>query len=280
MKKNVLVLWVFFVGLSFAKGQVQVVQMPSSGFHYPVENVWNVNLINPFQKSISTRATAVILLQGRRIVELESTPFVIEKGVNNLSPLTLGTKKINFLDGDIREIVEITNSLPEGSYTVCLKFYCLRSDCHGITETVFHNSSDACMTISVQPPTPLLLAYPEDEAKLKITRPVLTWIPPMPIAMSSNLTYKLTLTEKRQEQSKIDAIKRNRPLLQQDGISLTTLSYPVEMEELEAGKHYAWQVEAWVGRTKVGTSEVWEFEIEEDSFHYEVVPKNQSYIDF
>jgi hypothetical protein len=42
------------------------------------------------------------------------------------------------------------------------------------------------------------------------------------------------------------------------------LPYPPELEDLEVGKQYAWQVEAILGETPVQTSEVWEFEIVEE----------------
>lgn len=286
MLKNSVTLLVFLITTAlYSVAQVQVIQRPANPFQFEVEDIWNLDLVSPYTQSFQAKAKAVIKSSdGKTVVELQSANFTIKSGYNSLSPTSLGTIRKNYFNNDIQEIEEITGSLPAGSFKLCVQFSCVKQDCDGLNEIPFGYELFDCIDLILNPPTPLLLAYPEDQAKLSITRPVLTWIPPMPIAMSTNLTYSLVLTEMRKGQSKMDAIKRNRPLIFQDNIPTTTLPYPMDMDELEKGKLYSWQVEAWVGRTKVGTSEVWEFEIEEKkeepenpiSFH----PKNKKDLDF
>ena len=263
-KKYVLYLLLAILGTRQGQAQVQVIQLPANSFQFSSEDIWAINLISPFDQSFTASAIGQIIgVDGKVVVELQSGNFTVSPGFNSFNATNLTTTRKNYWDKDVQEIEEITGSLPAGAYRLCVRLNCLNASCDGLNEEAFTGEIPACIDLVLEPPTPLILAYPEDLSSIETTQPALTWIPPMPIASSANLVYSLTLSEMREGQGKIDALKRNRPLINQTDIASTTLPYPLDLDELEEGKKYSWQVVAWVGHTKVGTSEVWEFEIEE-----------------
>jgi len=262
----------------FVQADFVIIQRAANPYALKSETVYDLNIISSETQAVHIKLYGTVRKDGKEVVQLESRPVAINPGANALSAFNVSSQRKNYLNKNILEIEQLTTTLPPGNYEICVYLRCATADCNGLGRTPFDAEAVYCQQVKVEPPTPLLLSYPEDGAKLKIKKPTLSYIPPGPIAASSKLSYTITLVKLNKGQNKVDGIKRNRPLLRKTGHSLTSLMYPLDLADLEVGEKYAWQVEAWVGDQWISTSEVWEFEVVEEEFEDEEIPKNQSYI--
>ncbi|HEY1047873.1 MAG TPA: hypothetical protein VGF79_15640, partial [Bacteroidia bacterium] len=162
------------------------------------------------------------------------------------------------------EIEAKTGTYPSGTYRICLWTECAQPDCNGAGQNAGSIEMPVCIQVNVENPTPLVLAFPTDKSEIDETRPTYTWIPPAPIAGIGGLNYTMTLVEMMDGQSKSDALTMNRPIIDMQGINASTMMHPTDFPELEAGKTYAWQVQAYVGNTFVAKSEQWQFKVKKE----------------
>lgn len=260
--------------------QTQFLIKPSNPFYFTPESSWEFDVVNPHDKDFQMKAFSQIINSNNQvIIELESEPININKGYNIFSANNIQTLRIFYKDLSYSSFVSATGKLPNGNYKVCLRFQCITSDCSGIGFGILPNEPNYCKEVFVAIPTPLLLAYPLHKSEISETRPLFTWIPPMPIGGQVPLNYSFKLVEKREGQSELDAIKRNRPLIQNPSVESTSYFYPPDLEDLESNKNYVWQVEAWLGKLHIATSEIWEFKIKEKDSMIEIINFSQSFIE-
>lgn len=278
LKIAISLLFFSFISVQAAHANFTVIQRALNPYQLKSTDIWGLDIMSTESQAVNVKLYGTISKDGVPVVKLESRAVRINPGANALTSFNVSISKINYLNKNISEIERLTLSLPPGSYQYCVYLRCATVGCDGLGTPPFDLEKIYCTNVQVEPPTPLQLAYPGNESKIKETRPGLNWIPPGPIVQSSKLNYIITLVEMNEKQNRMDAIKRNRPLLRKRGHSLNTLMFPLDLNELEVGKSYAWQVEAWVGDQWLSTSEVWEFEIVQDTIKEENIPKVQSYI--
>ncbi|MFT6111454.1 MAG: hypothetical protein ACJAXV_000223 [Bacteroidia bacterium] len=204
--------------------------------------------------------------KGFEVVAAKSVPTVVSPGANKFNSSNLRLVQKRYLNKDFGTFEERNGYLPTGSYSVCIAMKCADKECLSITglyEIKDRQIFDCKESFSINP-TPLLLASPMDESELETKRPNFSWIPPMPIGTDPEISYRFTLVELRDKQRGEAGIRRNRPIYQTAGLRTINMPFPAELEDLEVGKTYAWQVYAILGKTPVQTSEVWEFTIIEE----------------
>lgn len=272
--------FVFLLNVCFVSGQIVTQFKPANPFHFTPEQSWEMDIINMFESSLRVKASATIYIEGNAtpITEMTSEVLMLNRGHNSFNAMTTQTESIRFFDPDIGTYVQSVGKYPAGKYRICVRLQCVTPDCDGLSANALLSESLQCREVIVELPTPLILTTPFDKSELENTRPVFTWIPPMPVGGILELRYLYTLVEKREGQSKIDAIKRNRPIIRDEFVERPTLMYPLDVDELEYEKDYVWQVEAWYGNLFIATSEVWEFKIVLDSI-IEIVNFSQSFIE-
>ncbi|MES2618106.1 MAG: hypothetical protein V4613_09510 [Bacteroidota bacterium] len=268
MKNQLLIRTVlFFVfGMTWFQGQSQINLEFTTVNEYSFNTREALNLIitNGHTKAFNVYVKGHIKDgNGQMVVEFKSTEVVLNTGANVFTQINISLAETQYFNNDIAEIEQATGSYPSGNYSICLWTVCSTSDCNGIGSDA-GSMEPKCLYIHIENPTPLLLATPENEAEIETTRPLYTWIPPSPVAGSANLNYKMILVEILEGQSKADALMQNRPILEMDGILNPALMHPSDLPELEKGKWYAWQVEAYVGKTSIAKSEQWKFKIKKE----------------
>lgn len=266
--------FLLFFLLSFSSAvnaNFTVIQRALNPYMVKSADIWGLDIMSTESQAVNVKLFGTVSKGGVPVIKLESRPVKINPGANALTSFNVASSRINYLNKNIMEIERLTLSLPPGNYEYCVYMRCATSGCDGLGSPPFDIEKIYCIKVNVEPPTPLQLAYPNDKAEVCQTRPNLNWIPPGPIVQSSKLNYFITLVEMKEKQNRVDAIKRNRPLLRKKGHSLNNLMFPLDLNALEVGKKYAWQVEAWVGDQWLSTSEVWEFEICKDSIIKEEV---------
>lgn len=239
----------------------------------------NLTIVNSNPKSFDVVLTGYIKdASNQTVVEFKSNPYTLSTGANIITPMNLGFAELNYSNSDILEIETKTGNYPSGNYTICVWSACVTPDCSGAGANAGSIETPVCTNIQVENPTPLILVTPENESEIEETRPLFTWIPPAPVAGSDLLNYTLILVEIMDGQNKADALTNNRPLIEMEGISNPSLMFPSDLPELEKDKWYAWQVQAYVGKTPLAKSEQWKFKVkkkEEKKEVYQAVYLNQ-----
>lgn len=217
------------------------------------------------QKAVEVQFVGKIDQSGNnKVVEFKTSPILLNPGVNIFNSLSLNFKELNYFNNDIYEIETKTGTFPSGNYVVCVWSMCSLPDCSGLGAGAGSTEQAECIQIQVENPTPLLLSYPENNSEIEETRPVYTWIPPAPIASSSELNYLMRLVEVNEGQTPSDALLINRPLIEIEGLTQNSMMHPNDIASLEPGKTYAWQVQAFIGKTYFAKSEQWKFKVKKE----------------
>ena len=111
---------------------------------------------------------------------------------------------------------------------------------NGTSETFTFNSNSVEETIA--PPTLKLPANGETIATGK--QPLFTWHAPMPTP-TGVVTYKIKIVEIKGDESPENALRTNKPFFEKDSIPMPNLQYSSTARAFEAGKQYAWGVQAF-----------------------------------
>lgn len=260
LKKGLILVFVLFT-TSVYGSSIRIQPRYTNSFRFVATDVWNIDVLYSNPKGVNIYFVAEIIKDGIRIASVKSNTLKLENGIQTFSSLTLGTSQLNWHSRAVSEIENLTGSFPSGSYEICYNAYCVTSDCDGLGLDVVYDELAYCFEVVVEPPTPILLSFPEDKSEIEWARPTFIWIPPMPIGQISGFNYLMTLTEKDEYQTCTDAIMRNRPMYRQSGIDIPTLPYSSELDDLDTGKIYCWKVEGWNDGLNLANSEIWEFKL-------------------
>lgn len=250
----------FFI---FGKANAQINLEFTSVNEYAFNTKQALNLIvtNGTTKSFNVIFNGKISdANGQKIVEFKTHEAILNLGATLFSPQTIAFSETQYYNNDIAEIEASSGTYPSGNYSICVWATCTTPDCNGSGASV-STIEPKCIQVHIENPTPLILTTPENEAEIESTRPLYSWIPPSPVAGSASLNYTLILVELLEGQSKTDALTQNRPLIELEGIGNPALIHPSDIPELENGKWYAWQVQAFVGKTPIAKSEQWKFKV-------------------
>ncbi len=262
--RGLVLLVLLFIG-AVAKAQVMINPMPIAGFQIASKDILNFNVVYNHAEPVKVQFEANLTDErGALVVQYISGTQTLKSGVNQFNPNSYNITQTRYVNTSIANIERMTSFLPQGDYSYCISMKCV--DAPEVCERTIKLEVDysACNDVHSEPVTPLLLSFPEDEAKLKNKRPTFTWIPPMPIGNNPNLTYTYSLVKMLDGQTAEDAIRRNRALFTQSGLRSISIMFPNQLNDLVEGEHYAWQVSAELGDLHIATSDVWEFEIEEE----------------
>lgn len=250
----------------FLLAQINIQINSFNQYYFNTKECLNFSAINLGLKSVEVQFNVKIdNADNSKIVEFKTSPVILNPGVNLINSMTVGIKDINYFNKDIYEIETKTGTFPSRNYKVCIWSVCSLPDCAGLGSGAGSTEQAECIQIQVENPTPLLLSYPENNSEIEEIRPVYNWIPPAPIASSSELNYLMRLVEVNEGQTPSDALMLNRPLIEIEGLVQNALMHPNDVNPLELGKTYAWQVQAFIGKTYFAKSEQWNFKIKKET---------------
>lgn len=278
MQKYIVLL---FLGLFFVTTNASNLTIQprfTNSFRFTSTDVWNIDVQFTGAGNLNAYVLATITADGRPVCTLKSGTILLTPGAQSFTSASISTAQLNYQSQAIADIENITGTFPSGNYKICYNAYCVTANCDGLGSNALYNEYPECFEMLVEPPTPLLLAFPEDKAELEWKRPTFNWIPPMPLAGVAGFNYEYLMVERDKNQTCADAIVRNRPLYKQAAIDQPTLPYPAELNDLDTGKVYCWKVNGLVEDIPVAQSEVWEFRLkkEEKEKHgnVSIVPSN------
>lgn len=260
--RSIIVLFAFFTVFHLAQAQVQVKLQQPPPNQLRAADLWKLTLNN------TTRTTYNIKLEGTLDEAGEGRVATGNSGIISLPP---GTKAItyddvkrggsvNFKSGKWQEAFMRTGNAPSGNYTICI---------YVKTETGEELGRD-CIEQNVEIVSgPTLISPADGETIPEGQTPTFTWLPSTPAPR--DVKYSLKIVEIADNQSPIEAIKRNVVQFEKREIGSTTFQYPLSAKKFEKGKKYAWQVS--IGDLK---SEAWMFSVGNQSKLESLTPKNNA----
>lgn len=152
----------------------------------------------------------------------------------------------------------VNGLLPPGRYIACYQVVRRQSDASVPV-------GEECVRVGVEPISPPQLTYPENGAVLSSPYPQFTWLGPAPILRSQDLHYTILVCEVIPGQTPAEALQNNMPLLTRTGLSRPLEAYPSSAPKLDTGKVYAWQVLADSKGRGLAKTEIWTFEIQQNT---------------
>ncbi len=156
--------------------------------------------------------------------------------------------------------------LPYGKYTCCYSFVNKSS-----------KADEYCTEIISKPQLPPQLMNPSNMSVISTVNPLLTWIPPIP-DLSIAYQYNLKLVEQKTGQTCAQALQQNVALVQETNYG--DINYQVSDYRgmtLEEDKKYCWQVEAYNQSSKIGATEIWQFQVGKANNTIAIIDEEQPY---
>lgn len=254
--KKVILLLIILSSFNYSKSQVIVtLQVPPEGLSVKPQ-LWNALVVNTSNSAIVIKInlSLIDLSNGLPVLTATSSTFDLPEGATNITAEHLLPISYTSMNNTFFVDQSLDDFIPIGNYTVCYQVLKQNVD-------AFDEVAEECESVTVEPLSPPILNTPDDQGETEQLRPLFTWMPPAPLSLFPNLTYKYNLVEVLQGQSSFDAIQQNVPILQQNIIYTTTLQYPITMTALDTGKNYAWQITANSNSLPISNSEIWSFKI-------------------
>ena len=241
----------FALSLQLVHGQFNIVPL-QTGNVYMKSQLWNLSLsntggavqasLNLEMKDAATQQTVLSAMSG--VFRLPAGVLVVQ--MQSLDPIIYNYSSGTAVDRSSNGL------LPVGRYQVCYQLILQSREAQTPV-------ADDCEQIAVEPLSPPLLTMPENDSALATANPFFTWAPPAPAAMFTQLNYDLLISELYDGQSITDAIEKNLPVQQAEGLQQPFFTYPLQGPQLEQGKNYVWQIIARDQQQYAAKSEVWVF---------------------
>ncbi len=212
---------------------------------FQIQNLTGRNLIGTI--AIDVRETRTKTNVGR----ISFVRVNVQTGISSFSRANFANAAFAFSDNNLAGIVSQSRNFPPGEYSYCYRFV---SD-----DKNSNDEYETCFDGEVLPTVPISLVNPDDKDRICQKRPALSWLPPVPF--SASIRFRLILSEKKKGAA-IENLITSNPIILLNNISASMIAYPSTSPDLQEGKTYCWQVEAYDRGLLISTSEIWEFTVE------------------
>jgi hypothetical protein len=234
-----------------------------------IEDLWKLRVVNsslnPYKVYLTATVTEATLGQ---VLSGSSKNFNVPTGIKFITQADLGSVNVQYSNGNIKNIIEKTGSVPVGYYEICVNL--INADG---SETVL---ASTCITQEVNNYTIPVLISPDDKAKISAELPVFNWLPPTPVRVNQRLTYTLKIVEILPRQSATDAMRSNPDWFIKSNINVPIYQFDFSSREFTAGNHYAWKVLAYVDGVFVNESIIREFIYSQNEGMFQKSPQKKS----
>jgi len=237
-------------------GQAQVsmtLQVPPGGVLLK-KQLWAMALVYTGNTPIYTRVSLLLTdASGSQPLLTAATPsFLLSRGAKQITAADVSPIQYQYLSPAITDR-DPEGFLPVGAYQACYTVLAGDEQSSPLAED--------CVQFEVEPLSPPMLNTPADEDTLPTTLPQFTWLPPSPLNLFSNLSYRFNLVEVRPGQNPSDALQENLPVYTNRNVTDIYMNYPASALSLDTAKQYAWQVVAQNNLQPAAQSEVWTFRL-------------------
>lgn len=189
--------------------------------------LWNVTLHNPTTQasSVSFRVEAREVKAGP-VFTASTQPIALPPGERRLTTTDIKLVAVSCKKG-YEAFTRPGRVLPEGDYTY--------------TITLDPRMPQAVFFLRVRATKPVGLVWPPNGAVVTDTQPVFVWTPPVASGPFVAYQYALRVVELGRGQTGLAAVRRNRPVFEDNRVSTTAYRVPVRAA-FAAGRTYAWRV--------------------------------------
>jgi hypothetical protein len=268
MSNRVRTLLILLVAVSSLHGQARFNVVPLIEGTFSIDRIFQFSLVN-LNPSKNTEGYVRIKIQelgGQPLAEYTSVVF-------KLSPIepVFGAnidwlKAVDYGSAKNGNQLKDFGTLGFGRYSVCYTF---------ISSTV--KSDVFCTEVNAKPQMPPQLLSPLHTSVINFTNPLLTWLPPTP-DLSLNYQYAVKLVELRDNQTCIQALQQNTPIVMERNYEGTNLQVTgANGLALEVGQTYCWQVGAYYKNNLVANTEMWQFKVDNTQTAVAVIADEQPF---
>jgi hypothetical protein len=257
MRKLRFLLLILLLAIKSEAQLVSNLQLPATGLLYKPQ-LWTMVLTNTTGAPLTIHIEMVLSESGssQQLLSGVTREITLPAGTTQITPASLFPIQYNSLSTAYTIDNSPNGLLPIGSFVICYNFF--KHDSHSYEQIL-----EECHDIVVEPLSPPQLIYPYDATAIEEANPQFSWLPPVPMALFSDLNYDLKLVEINPGQSAADAASQNIPLYQANNLPTNTLLYPLSAPALQFEKQYAWQVTAKSNASVVASSDVWQFSLKQ-----------------
>ncbi len=271
MQNRYLVFVMFLLVSITTKGQYQINLSALESLPLTPQNILSYSIVSGAGNNRTVLLKGVVKYKNTGAQISYTANYTLQPGMNVLNTQLLHPIW-QYSSSSLKELFTQFNTIPSGVYEYCVSV-CDANGSSGengqpCTEECIYNKTDDLFNIQ--------LIDPEDKAKINTFYPQLTWIANS--SLSSQLNYRLRVAALKKGQNGLNAILRNTSMYDQKQLYANTLMYPATARPLQTKQSYVWMVDAYYKDLLLGSSEVWQFEIEEDTV-YAGTPVSRSHID-
>lgn len=224
-----------------------------------VADLWKITIINttPDEYQVFLRGTAAHDKDGQ-IADAHTATFAVPANTTKMvSGLDISPVKLDTSDPEYKAVFTQTGTVPAGNYTICVYVTAVVRNGNQLAAPEVIGSD--CKTAEVQPQSPPVLVFPNDESDVTDKQPQFTWLPPTPLKPAQRPRYQLRVVEILGRQTPYDAMQSNPAWFVTTLSGITTLRYPLASRTFIEGRRYAWQIKAFGEGYEIGESEIWWF---------------------
>jgi hypothetical protein len=246
--------WRYFLGLwslllpMAAATQISVVSVDAEVLGVTVGSFPGFTL-SVIGGSAAVVAEAIIAQDGRTVLTMRTGAIRASAGINTYPSGSLSVVTFRAAPDARGQRVMQDMRLPGGSYECCLT---VTSDDGELVSSPF------CEEVKVQDDLWIDLVEPWDGDTIDDTRPMLAWTPYGVPRLPDGVQARLVLAPSTDGQ-KSHAAVAGTPVFIVDNVTTTAVPYPAGAPDLQRGRCYAWQVEAWKNNVLVTRTEPWRF---------------------
>lgn len=255
-----LISWIL-INSSHSQGFIQIRTNNTNYLYFGPNEIWNIQVLSTKTKSVQATIEAFITnSNGALIYQASSGTVEIKPGIEVYSANQIPVVKSSVLDKQVDQFLRITQTFPNGQYSVCYTI----QEVNIAEELEQPTPITNCIEVESEIQTPLILNTPINESEIFTLRPNFTWIPPMPIGAINGFNYNFYLYASEPLKSCAEVISSTQPIYKNQEIFSNSISYPAELPQLDTSKHYCWRVEGLLNKTILATSDIWRFKIKID----------------
>ena len=174
------------------QAQITILNTNINSYNITPQSICQVNVMNYAQEVKVSLEARITNSAGESILNAESQPFILRKGMNNISGYNLSISSSEFGHNNQANYSKNSHTLPSGKYNYCCVIKSLTTEA----------SDDYCEDIEADLSSFLLLISPADKDTIETPNPMLIWTHSEPFnLLAHNEYFKIILVELMNDQN-------------------------------------------------------------------------------
>lgn len=244
----------FVIAAAFVQGtvsgQVSIVSAHLNALNVTPATLCEISIMNS-QGSVQVMLEAQVLnAASEQLMDVQSSPFYLAQGMNVLSSANIPINITTYGTSAQAAYIQTTHVLPSGTFQYCCSVKVLSAE----------GGDEYCEEVESEINSNMYLVFPDDKDTIETKNPVLMWTHSEAFNMVAQGEYfRMIVVQLAIDQSAEDGITVNSPIYLKNYLASHNEIYPIDAQELEAGKRYGWQVQRVTNGVVTDKTEAWEF---------------------